>query len=121
MILTSLIDVATVKPAVEVADIFRRHFDEYLKEYHCTAEEFAAVRALIKCRTAAAGGFIRQWDRCGRLQISYASCGNRNCPKCGAFEKAQSFDYAQEQASETGSALDAGAAFSGGLHGGSPD
>lgn len=89
MILTSLIDVATVKPAVEVADIFRLHFDEYLKEYHCTAEEFAAVRALIKCRTAAAGGFIRQCDQCGKLQISYCSCGNRNCPKCGAFEKAQ--------------------------------
>jgi len=121
MILTSLIDVATVKPAVEVADIFRRHFDEYLKEYHCTAEEFAAVRALIKCRTAAAGGFMRQCDRCGKLQICYASCGNRNCPKCGAFEKAQSFDYAQEQASQTSGALDAGAAFSGGLHGGSPD
>lgn len=89
MILTSLLDVATVKPAVEVADIFRLHFDDYLKQYHCTAEEFAAVRALIKCRTAAAGGFIRQCDRCGKLQISYCSCGNRNCPKCGAFEKAQ--------------------------------
>ena len=32
---------------------------------------------------------MRQCDRCGKLQISYASCGNRNCPKCGAFEKAQ--------------------------------
>ena len=93
MILTSLIDVATVKPPVEVADIFRLHFDDYLKKYHCTAEEFAAVRALIKCRTAAAGGFIRQCDQCGKLQISYCSCAGalwaRNCPKCGAFEKAQ--------------------------------
>ena len=84
MVLASFIDVATVKPAVEVADIFRAQrapdFDEYLKAYHCTAEEFAAVRALIKCRTAAAGGFIRQCDQCGKLQISYASCGNRNCP-----------------------------------------
>ncbi len=89
MVLASFIDVATVKPAVEVADIFRLHFDEYLQTHHCTPEEFAAVRALIKCRTAAAGGFIRQCDQCGKLQISYASCGNRNCPKCGAFEKAQ--------------------------------
>jgi Putative transposase/Transposase zinc-binding domain len=89
MILTSLIDVATVKPAVEVADIFRLHFDDYLKAYHCTPEEFAAVNAIIACRTATAGGFIRQCDQCGKFQISYCSCGNRNCPKCGAFAKAQ--------------------------------
>lgn len=89
MLLSSLIDVATVKPAVEVADIFRLHFDDYLKQYHCTPEEFAAVRAIIHCRTATAGGFIRQCDQCGKLQISYCSCGNRNCPKCGAFAKAQ--------------------------------
>lgn len=87
--LSSLIDVATVKPAVEVADIFRLYFDDYLKAYHCTPEEFAAVNAIIACRTAAAGGFIRQCDQCGKFQISYCSCGNRNCPKCGAFAKAQ--------------------------------
>lgn len=89
MILTSLIDVATVKPAVEAADIFRLYFADYLKAYHCTPEEFAAVDAIIACRTAAAGGFIRQCDQCGKFQISYCSCGNRNCPKCGAFAKAQ--------------------------------
>lgn len=89
MILTSLIDVATVKPSVEVADIFRLHFDEYLEKYHCTAEEFAAVNAIIKCRTAALGGHIRCCDSCGGLQIAYNSCNNRHCPKCGAFEKAQ--------------------------------
>ena len=70
MILASLIDVATVKPAVEVADIFRLHFDDYLKTHHCTAEEFAAVNALIRCRTAALGGHVRVCDHCGRIQIA---------------------------------------------------
>ena len=89
MFLGSFIDVATVKPAVEVADIFRLHFDDYLKLYHCTPEEFAAVQAIIQCRTAALGGHIRTCDGCGKFQIGYNSCNNRNCPKCGAFEKAQ--------------------------------
>ena len=89
MFLGSVIDVATSKPALEVADIFRLHFEEYLQTHHCRAEEFAAVNALIKCRTAALGGHLRQCDQCKKLQIAYNSCNNRNCPKCGGFEKAQ--------------------------------
>lgn len=89
MILTSLIDVATAKPSVEIADIFRLHFDEYLQMHHCTPEEFVAANAIMKCRTAAMGGHVRCCDSCGHLQIAYNSCNNRNCPKCGAFEKAQ--------------------------------
>jgi hypothetical protein len=89
MVLRSVIDVATVKPALEVADIFRLHFDEYLQKYHCTPEEFAAVNAIIKCRTAALGGHLRICDGCGKVQIAYNACNNRNCPKCGSFEKAQ--------------------------------
>lgn len=89
MILTSLIDVATIKPSIEIADIFRLYFDEYLQQHHCTPEEFAAANAIMKCRTAAMGGHVRCCDSCGHLQIAYNSCNNRNCPKCGAFEKAQ--------------------------------
>ncbi|MEZ4733636.1 MAG: transposase zinc-binding domain-containing protein [Caldilineaceae bacterium] len=89
MILTSLVDVATVKPSVEIADIFRLYFDECLQTHHCTPEEFAAASAIMKCRTAAMGGHVRCCDSCGHLQIAYNSCNDRNCPKCGAFEKAQ--------------------------------
>jgi hypothetical protein len=35
------------------------------------------------------GGYVEQCDTCERLRISYCSCKNRNCPKCGGFEKAQ--------------------------------
>lgn len=89
MILRSLVDVATTKPEIEVADIFRQHFDDYLQGHHCTREEFAAVRAIMNCRTAAMGGHVRVCDGCGKVQIAYNSCNNRSCPKCGAFEKAQ--------------------------------
>ena len=89
MLLGSLLHVATVKPALELADVFAAHFADYLKVAHCTAEQFAAVNAILKCRTAALGGHLRVCDVCGRVQVVYNSCGNRNCPKCGAFERAQ--------------------------------
>lgn len=45
--------------------------------------------AILKCRTAALGGHLRVCDVCGRVQMVFNSCGNRNCPKCGACERAQ--------------------------------
>ncbi len=89
MLLGSLIHVATIKPALELADVLAAHFADYLKVAHCTAEQFTAVNAILKCRTAALGGHLRVCDVCGRVQLVYHSCGNRNCPKCGAWERAQ--------------------------------
>ena len=89
MLLGSLLHVATVKPALELADVFAAHFADYLKVAHCTAEQFTAVNAILKCRTAALGGYLRQCDVCGRWEMGFNACGNRNCPKCGAFERAQ--------------------------------
>ena len=84
-----LIDVATVKPTIELADVLAEHFGDYLKVAHCTPEQFAAVNAILKCRTAALGGHLRECEVCGRVQLVFNSCGNRHCPKCGAFERAQ--------------------------------
>ena len=89
MLLGALIHVATVKPALELADVLAAHFADYLKVAHCTAEQFTAVNAILKCRTAALGGYVRQCDVCGRWEMGFNACGNRNCPKCGAFERAQ--------------------------------
>ena len=83
------IDPATPEREWEIADVFRAYFDDYLKEYHCTAQEFKAVNAILKCRTAAMGGYVQVCDTCGKSQIAYCSCKNRHCPKCGHFEKAQ--------------------------------
>jgi len=88
-LLDQWINVATVKPAVELADIFADYFADYLKVAHCTAEQFAAVNAILKCRTAALGGHLRVCDTCGRVQLVFNSCHNRHCPKCGAWEQAQ--------------------------------
>ena len=89
MVLNAFVDVVTKKPAYEVADVFRDYFDDYLKQYHCTEQEFRAANAIMGCRTAALGGRILLCDYCGRWHLLWNSCKNRSCPKCGAFEKAQ--------------------------------
>lgn len=89
MLLNAFVDVATTKPEYEVADIFREYFDDYLKKYHCTEQEFKAVNDILRCRTAALGGHIWVCDHCGKWRIAWNSCKNRNCPKCGAVEKAK--------------------------------
>lgn len=89
MVLRSLLHVATQKPEVELADVLRLHLADYLQKYHCTAAEMRALTAIMNCRTALLGGHIRICDGCGQWEISYNSCKNRHCPKCGAFEQAQ--------------------------------
>lgn len=89
MLLDAFIRVATVKPQYEVADVLREHGEEYRSQYFVTDEQRRAIRDIINCRTAALGGYVEECDACGRLRIRYCSCKNRNCPKCGAFEKAR--------------------------------
>lgn len=89
MVLQAIIDVATKKAEYEVADILRLHLGEYLQKYHCTAHELRVLNALMRCRTAENGGHIRTCSECGRIQIAYNPCGNRNCMKCGSFAQAQ--------------------------------
>ena len=45
------------------------------------------MRDIVQCRTAALGGHVDECDSCGGLRISYNSCRNRHCPKCGALAK----------------------------------
>ncbi len=89
MIPHPFIHVATKKPDLEVADVFRDYFEEYRKQYSSSWEEMKAVNAIMKCRTALLGGILRICSDCGRWQYIWKACKNRNCPKCGAFEKAQ--------------------------------
>jgi hypothetical protein len=89
MLLGELIQVGTIKPKFEVADVFRKYGDAYRRKHHVSWEQSKAMRDIVNCRTAALGGYVEQCDTCARIRIRYCSCKNRNCPKCGAFEKAQ--------------------------------
>jgi hypothetical protein len=80
-----------VKPALEVADIFRRHGAAYRDEHaavlsHGQRRVMAAIEA---CRTPTLGGHVEQCADCGQTRIAYNSCRNRHCPKCQGLARAQ--------------------------------
>ena len=80
-----------MRPALEVADIFRRHGAAYRADHagsliHGQRRVMAAIEA---CRTAALGGHVERCDDCGEIRIAYNSCRNRHCPKCQGLARAQ--------------------------------
>jgi len=72
------------RPALEVADILSAQGDHFLDRYRSSFDfqQRKAFRAIQCCRTAALGGHVDVCSQCGRQEISYNSCRNRNCPKC---------------------------------------
>src|SRR3990172_6148274 len=72
----------------EVADVFRQYGDASRAPNPVSLDQRAGMRAIENCRTAALGGHVDECDACGALRISYNSCRNRHCPKCGALAKA---------------------------------
>ncbi len=89
MSLRASIDVATTRPQVDIADIFRLYGREYQRRYGLSDQQARVIQHISTCRTAALGGYKAQCDTCGKLQIAYCSCRDRHCPKCGAWERAQ--------------------------------
>src|SRR5262252_5199957 len=75
-------------PALEVADIFRRHGEAFREAHagHLGCVERRVMGAITTCRTAALG--IEQCDDCGATRIAYNSCRNRHCPKCQGLARA---------------------------------
>lgn len=67
---------------LEVADIIRAAGPQACERLAFLPSQKRALRAIQQCRTAALGGQVYGCDRCGQLQYSYHSCGNRHCPKC---------------------------------------
>ena len=78
-------------PALEVADIFRRHGEAFRQAHagHLGYVERRIMGAITACRTAALGGHVEQCDDCGATRIAYNSCRNRHCPKCQGLARAQ--------------------------------
>ncbi len=80
-----------MRPALEVADIFRAHGEPYRRLHAGTLSlaHYRVMRALERCRTAALGGHVERCDACRQERISYNSCRNRHCPKCQSLARAQ--------------------------------
>jgi len=77
------------RPALELADIFRRHGSAYRQAHDLPVHHLKLMQAIETCRTAALGGHVDQCDHCQFTRISYNSCRNRHCPKCQAVARAR--------------------------------
>jgi Putative transposase/Transposase zinc-binding domain len=73
-----------LRPALEVADVLRRHGDAYRARNagHLDRSAQRVMGAMEACRTAALGGHVARCGDCGHTAISYNSCRNRHCGKC---------------------------------------
>lgn len=88
---------STPQPQLEIADIFRQYGEAYRREHRLTAEQHKAMQDVEQCRTAALGGHVDECTECGTLRISYNSCRNRHCPKCGSLRRARWLEARKEE------------------------
>lgn len=76
------------RPAFELAQVIRRFSAPFEQQYKIPSRHWKTLWALRDCRTAALGGHIDYCGECSHIQrISYNSCRNRHCPKCGGLER----------------------------------
>src|SRR5258708_14036538 len=85
------------RPAMELADIFRRHGSAYRQAHRLTVQQRRVMRAIETCRTAALGGHVEQCGHCQHIRISYNSCRNRHCPKCQSLARARWLESRQSE------------------------
>jgi len=72
-----------------LAEILAAHWPAYVAQFGrlIPDEQRAAVRAILRCRTAALGGELYRCG-CGREHYAYHSCNHRACPRCGREDAA---------------------------------
>ena len=80
-------DPTAAKNQPELADIFRRYADDYLRSHPVAYEQLKVMHHIQICRTAALGGHVQRCDQCAFEQIAYNSCRDRHCPKCQTLTK----------------------------------
>jgi hypothetical protein len=80
-----------MRPALEVADVFRLHGPDY-RQVHADrlgGTERRVMAAIEACRTATLGGHAEQCTDCGFVRYAYDSCRDRHCPKCQGLARAE--------------------------------
>ena len=85
------IKVETTRAKHSIAEVLRygHWLDDYRRQHPLSYQQTKAVNDMLRCRTAALGGYLKQCDACGQWEAAYNACKNRHCPNCGHFEKAQ--------------------------------
>lgn len=85
------------RATLEVAHIFRQHGEAYRRAHRLPRHALRLMRAIEVCRTAALGGHVDECGHCGHRRISYNSCRNRHCPKCGSLARARWLSQRQRE------------------------
>ena len=88
-----------MRPALEVADVFRRHGAAFLRDHaaHLGRVERRVITAIQACRTSALGGHVEECGDCGLVRHAYNSCRNRHCPKCQGLARAEWLEARQAE------------------------
>jgi hypothetical protein len=88
-----------MRPALEVADIFRRHGAAYRQAHAAQLgrTERRVMAAIEACRTPALGGHVEHCADCGLVRCAYNSCRNRHCPKCQSLARAEWLEARQAE------------------------
>jgi hypothetical protein len=65
-----------MRPALEVADIFRCHGDAFraVQGGRLSPDQRRVMAAIAACRTATLGGHVERCDDCGMVRVAYNSC-----------------------------------------------
>ena len=61
------------RPKQSIAEVLRRWLDEYRQPYKLSYQQAKVVNAILKCRTAALGGYLKQCDECGQREVAYCA------------------------------------------------
>src|SRR3954447_22962429 len=88
-----------MRPALEVADVFRRHGEAFRRDRgaHLGRIERRVMAAIEACRTATLGGHVEHCGDCGLTRPAYNSCRNRHCPKCQGLARADWLEARQAE------------------------
>ena len=80
-----------MQPALEVAEIFRRHGAAYRVDHAATLSnsQRRVMAAIEACRTSTLGDHVERCADCGAVRIAYNSCRDRHCPKWQGLARAQ--------------------------------
>ncbi|MBI3247769.1 MAG: transposase zinc-binding domain-containing protein, partial [Deltaproteobacteria bacterium] len=83
--------------AVTLQGILQTSFTAYTAAHRVPRRVWRAAHAVMRCRTAALGGHVRQCPQGHVTEIWYNSCRHRACPRCCTQRISQWLDGWQQQ------------------------
>jgi hypothetical protein len=76
----------------DIQDVFNKFYPEFKRKYRTSLRQDKSAFDIMNCRTEVMGGHVDECEECGRINISYNSCGNRHCPLCQTIPKERWID-----------------------------